>query len=179
MKKLLILLLLSTSVSAFADSHLDYSLSDFCYQQPNVQDRGFVYYFPNEEVGITAASLCVYKDQYGQYESKGKLKNGKKDGKWTNWYENGQKKSEENYKDGKGDGKQYEWFKNGQIRHEDNYKDGKRDGKWTWWYENGQKYFEINWKDGKKDGKWTTWNKNGQITSEVIYKDGECISGDC
>jgi len=61
MKKLLILLLLSTSFSTFANSHLDFSLSDFCYMMPKVQDRGGVYYFPNEEVGITAGSLCVYK----------------------------------------------------------------------------------------------------------------------
>ncbi len=101
MKKLLILLLLSTSLSAFADSDdLDFTLSDFCYQQPNVQDRGGVYYFPNEEVGITAVSLCVYKDQYGQYESKGKLKNGKFDAKWTWWHTNGQTKEESDYEDG-------------------------------------------------------------------------------
>ena len=66
MKKLLILLF-STSFSTFAGSQLDFTLSDFCYQQPNVQDRGGVYYFPNEEVGITDSSLCVYKDLYGQY----------------------------------------------------------------------------------------------------------------
>ena len=78
MKKLLLLLLLSTSFPTFANKvfniddyvdyvDLDFTLSDFCYLQPNVQDRGGVYYFPNEEVGITDSSLCVYKDLYGQY----------------------------------------------------------------------------------------------------------------
>ena len=76
MKKLLILLFLSTSFSTFADSHLDFTLSDFCYEQPDVQDREGVLYFPNEEVGITATSICVYKDAYGQYESKGELIKG-------------------------------------------------------------------------------------------------------
>ena len=41
--------------------------------------------FPNEETGITASSVCVYRDAYGQYQSQGKLKNGKEDGKWTRW----------------------------------------------------------------------------------------------
>ena len=124
MKKLLVLLILSTSFSAFAGSQLDFTLSDFCYQQPGVQDRGGVYYFPNEEVGITAVSLCVYKDQYGQYESKGKLINGSPDGEWTDWYENGQKKSEGRYKDGKLDGKWTKWYKSGQIMLKRNFKDG-------------------------------------------------------
>jgi hypothetical protein len=50
MKKLLILLLLSTSLSTFAGSQLDFTLSKFCYLDTRVQDREGVYYFPNEEV---------------------------------------------------------------------------------------------------------------------------------
>ena len=154
MKKILLTLLLTASFSTFAD--LDFTLSDFCYQQPNVQDRDArvepsnyvdldeyfnpygnhfyesgTYYFPNEEVGITETSICVFKDAYGQYDSKGNLKNGKKEGKWIHWRSNGQKEA------------------------------------------------EINWKDGKKDGKNIWWYINGEIKSETYYKDGECISGDC
>ena len=90
MKKLLLLLLLSLGFigSGAAGSQLDFTLSDFCYQQPNVQDRGGVYYFPNENEGITASSLCVYKDLYGQYMSKVELVNGKFDGKFIRWLRN-------------------------------------------------------------------------------------------
>ena len=76
----------------------------------NIQDKGGVYYFPNEETGITASSVCVYKDAYGQYQSQGKLKNGKQDGKQTLWGENGQIRSESNYKDGWKDGKWAGWL---------------------------------------------------------------------
>ena len=69
----------------------------------------------------------------------GKMKNGKKDGLWTSWYEIGQKESEETFKD------------------------GKRDGLWTRWYKNGQKYSEGTYKDGKEDGLQTEWNENGKI----------------
>jgi len=67
---------------------------------------------------------------YGDMKvSLGKMKNGKKDGKWTLWHDNGQKK------------------------YEGTYKDGEKDGKWTWWYENSQfrtqKSNEWNYKDGK------------------------------
>ena len=68
----------------------------------------------------------------------GKMKNGKKDGLWTSWYENGQKESEETFKD------------------------GKRDGLGTWWYENGQKKEEVTFKDGEMiSGK--KWNKDGSV----------------
>ena len=46
-------------------------------------------------------------------------------------------------RDGKQDGKWTEWDKNGQITSEKNYKDGKQDGKWTQWHEKGQKKSEV------------------------------------
>ena len=123
---------------AYYLSLLDFTLSDFCIDQPDVQKRGDVFYLPNEEVGITATSICVYKYQDGQYASKGKLKNGKLDGKHTAWYENGQKNYEANFKDHKDHGKWTAWYENGQIGYEKNYNYGKADGKHTSWYENGQ-----------------------------------------
>ncbi len=145
MKKILITFLLTASFSTFAD--LDFSLSDFCYLQPEVQDRDVseeidpnyfnineslnpfgnhfyesgTYYFPNKEVGITETSICVFKDKYGQYDSKGNLKKGKKEGKWIHWRSNGQKEAEINWKDGKKDGKNIWWDENGQIKEENNY----------------------------------------------------------
>ena len=55
----------------------------------------------------------------------GKMKNGKKDGLWTGWDDNGQKRSKGTYKDGK-------W-----------------DGLWTLWYDNGQKMYDGTFKNGE------------------------------
>ena len=55
----------------------------------------------------------------------GKMKNGKKDGLWTGWDDNGQKRS-------KG-----------------TYKDGKMNGLWTLWYDNGQKMYNGTFKNGE------------------------------
>ena len=103
MKKLLLLSLLATSFSTFADGHhlRDFSLSDFCYQQPNVQNRDGVYYFPNQSVGITDTSICVYKDAFGQYASKGNIVRGVFDGLWTGWTRNGEIWLESYYINGK------------------------------------------------------------------------------
>ena len=50
-------------------------------------------------------------------------------------------------KDGKREGKWTEWYKFGQKRVEGNYKDGKKEGKWIWLYNHGQ--VEENYKDGE------------------------------
>jgi len=144
----------------------------------------------------------VYKRYYdnGQILSKVHYNDGKLDGKWTFWYENGQKQLEGNYKpyevlaedcraersspyifpakDSK-DGKWTEWYENGQKKLEQNYKCGRVIGKWTTWDENGQKMFEGNYKDGGlpgirfaiREGKWIVWDENGQIKSERNYKE--------
>ena len=78
-------------------------------------------------------------------------KDGKRDGKWTSWYEDGLKLSEKNYKDGKQDGKSITWYVNGVKWIDSNYKDGKQDGKSTEWFVNGQIKTEENYKDGMKD----------------------------
>ncbi len=79
------------------------------------------------------------------------------------WYhENGQKSDERTYKDGKRDGKWTEWDENGQKESEFNYKDGKEDGKWTEWYENGQKWYEATLKDGELI-KETYWDEDGNV----------------
>ena len=133
MKKLLLLLLLTSSFTTFAHSHLDFTLSEFCIEQPNVQHRGTGYYFANEEVGITATSICYYKNAYGQIESK------------------------ENYINGIRVGKYSEWYKNGQIAMEGYIVNGKQDRKLTRWRENSNKWVEVNYKIGDLHGKHSSW----------------------
>ena len=51
-------------------------------------------------------------------------KDGKRDGLWTEWYENELKAVEVNYKDGKEDGLYTHWWGDGQKKTERIYKDG-------------------------------------------------------
>ena len=44
----------------------------------------------------------------------GYIKNGKKEGLWTWWFENGEKKNEGTFKDGKENGLHKWWYKNGE-----------------------------------------------------------------
>jgi antitoxin component YwqK of YwqJK toxin-antitoxin module len=109
-------------------------------------------------------------------DSSGTNDNGKRDGLYTQWYENGQKKWEGTYKDGKIVEEwtfYYDYYENGQKKWEGTYKDGKLNGLSTEWHENGQKKKEGTYKDGKKDVLWTFWNKNGQKIREGTAKDGK------
>ena len=101
------------------------------------------------------------------------LKDGKQDGLFTYFYENGQKRSEANYKNGKIDGLSTYWYENRQKRQQHSWKDGKQDGLSTYWYENGQKKEQDSWKNGKQDGLFTSWYENGQKRSEANYKNGK------
>ena len=124
MKKLLLTLLLTTSFSSFA-LDLDFLFGSFCYKSPKVQDRGGVWYLPNQQEPFTGENLCVYKIN-GQYHSKGNILNGLKDGKWTQWHKNGQKKNEGNFKDGKSVSEtKYKYYGNGLIESEG--KEGSKD----------------------------------------------------
>ena len=158
MKKLLLILsVFLISFNSYGEtgcSGKDYK-EDILKSTIYFQERGGLFYLPNQSEPYSGENLCVHKDASGQYYLKGTIKNGKKHGKETWWHENGQKEIEQNYID------------------------GKRDGKSTWWYENGQIKFEGIFKDGELNGKATGWHEDGQIEGEAIFKDSECISGDC
>ena len=85
-----------------------------------------------------------YGDKY-----EGHYKDGKKEGTWTSWYENGQKK------------------------YEDTYKNGKNHGISLSWYENGQKSAYKMYKEGMRHGITTYWNEKGEPTKQVLYENDE------
>ena len=170
MKKLLILLLLSTSFSAFSDSHidLDFTLSDFCYKQPDVQKRAGVYYFPNNEVGISAKSTCVYKDEYGQFYSQGRLKNGVRNGKWIFWYKNGVMHQEQFWVNGVKQGLFTHWHENGEEKAKQVWKDDTLK-EVSGWDESGEINL-ISSEDSKSGNLKITFYKSGIIVSIGIFK---------
>ena len=88
---------------------------------------------------------------YGQKYSEGTYKDGRQDGVWTWWYEDGKKIGEGSYLNGDGTDLGYR----GVPRYG-------RDGKWTFWYENGQKYTEGTYKNGEYISP-KYWNEDGSV----------------
>ena len=139
------------------------------------EERNDLLYLINSETPFTG--IVVGKYQNGQKEWESNYKNGKEDGKATNWYESGQKEIEGAHKNGKAEGPHTQWHDNGQKEAEGAYKDGKLEGKWTLWYPNGKKEAEETYKNGKPDGPYIDWYDNGQKRREGTSKGGKPLTG--
>ena len=98
----------------------------------------------------------------------GKIKNGKKEGLWTEWYPN-KRKLEETYKHGILDGSVSLYYVTGQKEWRHTYNSGQFEGLWTYWYENGQREMEGFYKDGWKDGLWTYYTEDGSVKEVKEY----------
>ena len=72
----------------------------------------------------------------------GSIKNGKREGAWVGYYDNGQ------------------------LHFKGNYKNGKREGAWICYWNNGQLYSKRNYKNGKKEGAWVEYEKDGTLYRE-------------
>jgi len=111
-------------------------------KEPEEEPINFITLIERNEVYYTKDTNKPYSGPvfgYGETKYEGTLKDGKFDGKWTTWHENGQKESEGNYKTGKKDGKWTWWYFSGSKRSEETYKDGELI-RTTWWDEDGNEY---------------------------------------
>jgi len=85
-------------------------------------------------------------------KKKGSFKNGKKDGSWISYHENGQ------------------------LEFEGNYKNDKKEGSWVRYWDDGQLKFKGDYKNGRREGYWIVFSYDGQLWSKGKYKDGQMIS---
>ena len=110
--------------------------------------------------------------------SKGVLKNGKQEGEWFFYYNNGQLDAKGNFKNGKLEGEWVEFYVDGQLKFKGNYKNSKREGAWISYHKNGQLKFKGNFKNFKREGEWVGYNLNGRVMEENTgtYKNGVKIS---
>ncbi len=82
----------------------------------------------------------VNTDYYenGKEKMKGSIKDGKREGLWQAWYENGNLWSEAEYSKGINNGKSVTYFESGKVRYEGLYKEGKKVGDWKYYDEDGK-----------------------------------------
>jgi hypothetical protein len=86
----------------------------------------------------------------------------------TRW-PNGNVKMQGNYKDGKRQGEWQSFFENGKINSDEIFVDGQTNGKVTVYYENGKKRYEGENNNGKLNGVWNYWDENGKLVRSVDY----------
>ena len=78
------------------------------------------------------------------------------------------------FKDGKKEGLWVRYHDNGQLLRKETYEDGKEEGPWVWYYDNGQLKDEGTFKDGKEDGPWDAYHEDGTVNEQRTgtYKNG-------
>jgi antitoxin component YwqK of YwqJK toxin-antitoxin module len=108
----------------------------------------------------------------------GSFKNGKRDGAWVRYYENGQLMYKGNYKNGMKDGAKVGYYENGSIWYKEDFKNGKLEGAQVSYWETGQVWYKGNNKYGKREGAWVWNNKDGTVFAPLtgIFKNGMKIS---
>ena len=111
-------------------------------------------------------------------KSQGTIKNGKFDGPWDRYHDNGKLKEKGTYRNGKEEGPWVRYHKNGQLSDKGTYKYGEKDGPWVRYYDNGQLHFKGTWKDRNPDGPWVSYNKDGTVNEKWTgtFKNGVKIS---
>ncbi len=81
-------------------------------------------------------SIIKYKS--GKVKMQGMMKDGKREGLWKSFYENGNQWSESVFTAGIKNGKTSTWYENGNKRYDGFYTNDMESGKWTYWDEAGK-----------------------------------------
>ena len=84
----------------------------------------------------------------------GSFKNGKRDGSWITYWDNGQLMYKGNWKNGLEEGSWVHYHPNGLLWKKGKYKYGKKEGSWVGYFDDGTLYEEGTgtFKDGDKIG---------------------------
>lgn len=117
----------------------------------------------------------AYKDFYdnGLPESDGFYKNGNVNGEFINFYRLGGKMNVRNYDDGIIDGKATYYHRNGKLQYEVTFNEGELDGEFKSYYDDGSLKEVSHYDNGTLDGKITKYHRNGQVKSAYEYVDGK------
>ena len=111
-------------------------------------------------------------------KTQGSFKNGKKEGNWVSYHDNGQLLEKGNYKNGKQEGIWILYNTNGEPILKKNYENGKLEGDHVSYWQTGQIWFKGNYKNGKREGYWVQNNPDGTVDNENTgtFKNGKKIS---
>jgi antitoxin component YwqK of YwqJK toxin-antitoxin module len=115
----------------------------------------------------------VRYNENGKLEEKVTYKNGQRRGSWVGYHRNGKLRSQKTYKDGKEDGPSVAYDDNGRLEYKVTFKDGKKHGPWSAFRFNGQVRDKATYKNNERHGPWIYYHKNGKLGSKGTFKDGK------
>jgi antitoxin component YwqK of YwqJK toxin-antitoxin module len=128
----------------------------------------------------STTNKCIFLEKthslYWDQEKKlkkyvGKMKDGKRNGKGIEYYDDGKTKEYEGeWKDDKKNGKGIDYDKNGIKKYEGEWENGKRNGKGIEYHENKNKNYDGEWENGKRNGKGNEYYYNGNKKYDGEWK---------
>ena len=104
-------------------------------------------------------------------ELAGAIVDGKREGRWTAWQENGEPSWIDYYEQGN---RTYHamYFPTGSMRVELHYKEGQLDGVLKQWYASGTLQAQTDYANGQRHGTRTLWDIDGKLLYEASYTRG-------
>lgn len=104
----------------------------------------------------------------------GTFKNGERDGLTEQFYnDTGKLRVSANYKNGVLDGEFKVYYPNGNLQGEVTYKNGEMNGEYKEYNENKNIRLSGNYKNNLQDGEWKSYLEDGTLETIINYKDGE------
>ncbi len=100
-------------------------------------------------------------------------KEGKKSGKWKDFFPDGKLKDEGKFINNQKEGKWTFYFENGKTEQYGMYTNGKESGEWKWFYHGGQIWKEEEYMNGKEEGLIKEYDTAGNVLVQGNYYDGE------
>ena len=108
------------------------------------------------------------KEKFGKKADVSKVKSAlvkNKKWAWLEWL----------FYEGKLDGEYKSFYENGKLLEHCFYKGGKLNGEYKWFWANGKLEEHCFYKDGELDGEYKSFRDNGKLEEHCFYKDGELI----
>lgn len=117
--------------------------------------------------------LHLPKGEIKTYHTNGQLyshyvydQNGKENGPYSIYYDNGELWEQGTMKDGENHGNLKKWYNNKQLAEDHQIVNGNIEGKFVRYYDDGQLWKEFHYKDGELHGAYKKWWKNGQVAED-------------
>ena len=95
---------------------------------------------------------------------------GKMEGEYTHYFEDGQVRFTANMKAGMLDGLRYCYYDTGELMHVHHYEDGKEHGTLNSFYKNGMRVEIIPYINGMKNGVFRKYHNNGNLKQKGTFK---------
>lgn len=151
----------------------------YSYKNGELDGLNVIYYKNNiKEIGHwkdgKQNGLFKMYTEDGVLIDSGTFKNGERDGLTEQFYnDTGKLRVSANYKDGVLDGKFKVYYPNGNLQGEVIYKNGKMNGDFKEYHENKNIRLSGSYKNSLQDGEWKSYLEDGTLETIVNYKDGE------